>query len=626
MTEAKTDYPFQPVPFTSVTIQDTFWLPRIETNRKVTIPYDFQKCEETGRIDNFVKAAGKMEGSHIGLQFNDSDVFKVIEGAAYSLQVHPDPQLETYIDRVIEKIAEAQEDDGYIYTARTIDPDHPHEMGGSDRWSNLYMSHELYNLGHMYEGAVAYYQATGKRAFLDVCIQSANLIAEVFGIDAQRDVPGHQEVEMGLVKLYQVTGDEKYLNLAKFFLDERGLAIDRDLQEAFDNPAYMQDHKPVIDQDEAAGHAVRATYMYSGMADVAALTGDEDYIKAIRNIWEDVVHKKLALMGGIGARHEGEAFGEAYELPNDTAYNETCAAIGNIFWNHRLFLLDGQARYYDVLERSLYNGFLSGISMEGNTFFYVNPLERDTEFHFNRDDTTTRQPWFGCSCCPTNVVRLLPSLPEYIYALRDDRLFINLYIGSQAKTNINGSEVEIAQETNYPWDGRIKVRVNPEKSTRFTLSLRIPSWVKGQPLPGDLYRYVNDTSSGIIVTLNDKPLSVNDVEGYINIDHEWHAGDIVELELPMLIRRVISHPNIVDNVDKVALERGPIVYAAEGIDNNGQALNIVLSDDKSLEAEHRSDLLNGVTVITGEDFMAIPYYAWAHRGLSEMSVWFSREK
>jgi DUF1680 family protein len=626
MTETKTDYPFQPVPFTSVTIQDTFWLPRIETNRKVTIPYDFQKCEETGRIDNFVKAAGKMEGSHIGLHFNDSDVYKVIEGAAYSLQVHPDPKLEAYIDSIIEKIAEAQEDDGYIYTARTIDPDHPHRMSGPERWTNLYMSHELYNLGHMYEGAVAYYQATGKRAFLDVCIHSANLIAEVFGMDAQRDVPGHQEVEMGLVKLYRVTGDGKYLNLAKFFLDERGLANERDLQKAYDNLGYMQDHKPVIDQDEAVGHAVRATYMYSGMADVAALTGDEDYIKAIRNIWKDVVNKKLALMGGIGARHEGEAFGEAYELPNDTAYNETCAAIGNIFWNHRLFLLDGQAKYYDVLERSLYNGFLSGISMEGNTFFYVNPLERDTEFHFNRDDTITRQPWFGCSCCPTNVVRLLPSLPEYIYALHDDRLFINLYIGSQAKTTINSSEVEIAQETNYPWDGRIKVRVNPEKPTRFTLSLRIPSWVKGQPLPGDLYRYVNDTSSEIIVTLNNGPLAVNDVEGYIDIDHEWHTGDIVELELPMLIRRVISHPNIVDNVGKVALERGPIVYAAEGIDNNGQALNIALSDDKSLETEHRSDLLNGVTVITGEDFMAIPYYAWAHRGLSEMSVWFSREK
>jgi DUF1680 family protein len=624
MTEAKTDYPFQPVPFTSVTIQDTFWLPRIETNRKVTIPYDFQKCEETGRIDNFVKAAGKMEGSHIGLHFNDSDVYKVIEGAAYSLQVHPDPQLD--IDSIIEKIAEAQEDDGYIYTARTIDPDHPHRMSGPERWTNLYMSHELYNLGHMYEGAVAYYQATGKRAFLDVCVHSANLIAEIFGMDAQRDVPGHQEIEMGLVKLYRVTGDEKYLNLAKFFLDERGLANGRDLQKAYDNLGYMQDHKPVIDQDEAVGHAVRATYMYSGMADVAALTGDEDYTKAIRNIWEDVVNKKLALMGGIGARHEGEAFGEAYELPNDTAYNETCAAIGNIFWNHRLFLLDGQAKYYDVLERSLYNGFLSGISMEGNTFFYVNPLERDTEFHFNRDDTITRQPWFGCSCCPTNVVRLLPSLPEYIYALHDDCLFINLYIGSQAKTTINSSEVEIAQETNYPWDGRIKVRVNTEKPTRFTLSLRIPSWVKGQPLPGDLYRYFNDTSSEIIVTLNDEPLSVNDVEGYIYIDHEWHGGDIVELELPMLIRRVISHPNIVDNVGKVALERGPIVYAAEGIDNNGQALNILLSDDKYLEAEHRSDLLNGVTVIKGEDFMAIPYYAWAHRGLSEMSVWFSREK
>ncbi|MFC1960903.1 glycoside hydrolase family 127 protein [Chloroflexota bacterium] len=392
MSTISSDYPFQPVPFTQVTIQDNFWQPRLETNRQVTIPYDFEKCEETGRIDNFSKAAGQMDGPHEGLHFNDSDVFKIIEGAAYSLQVHPDPGLESYIDVVIEKIAAAQEEDGYIYTTRTIDPAHPHEMSGPERWSHLTMSHELYNVGHMYEAAVAYFQATGKRAFLDVAIRSADLIDKVFGPDALRDVPGHQEIEIGLVKLYRVTGDEKYLNLARFFLDERGQANARQVQDAFGNAGYMQDHIPVTEQHEAVGHAVRAVYMYAGMADVAALTGDQAYIMALKHIWENVVSKKLALTGGIGARHHGEAFGDNYELPNLTAYNETCAAIGSIFWNHRLFLLSGQAETYDIIERTLYNGFLSGISLAGDTFFYVNPLAWDGQYPFNNEQTTTRQP------------------------------------------------------------------------------------------------------------------------------------------------------------------------------------------------------------------------------------------
>jgi DUF1680 family protein len=625
MTDAKTDYPFQPIPFTKVTIHDAFWSPRIETNRNVTIPYDFQKCEETGRIDNFVKAAGQMEGAHEGLHFNDSDVFKVIEGAAYSLQVHPDAELEAYCDTVIDKIAAAQEDDGYIYTARTIDPANPHKMAGAERWSNLFMSHELYNVGHMYEAAAAYYRATGKRVFLDVALRNADLIIKTFGENALRDVPGHQEIEMGLVKLYRVTGDEKYLKQAKFFLDERGHANGRALQQAFGNVGYMQDHLPVIEQREAVGHSVRATYMYSGMADVAALTGDRDYINAIERIWENVVQKKMALTGGLGARHQGEAFGDDYELPNDTAYNETCAAIGSIFWNHRLFLLSGASKYYDVIERTLYNGFLSGISLEGNTFFYVNPLESDAKYHFNRDNTITRQPWFGCSCCPTNVVRLLPSLSEYIYAVRDNRLYVNLYIASQAKTSIAGTEVTILQTSNYPWDGKITVTVNPAQATSFTLSLRVPGWVKGQPVPdSDLYRYLDDTPSDITLSVNGERLFPNEANDYINLEREWRAGDTIELELPMPIRRVLAHPNIDCNVGKVALERGPIVYAAEGVDNNGQALNLVLADDMPLEAEYRADLLNGMTVITGDNFMAIPYYAWSHRGLNEMSVWFNR--
>ena len=618
-------YPFQPVSFTQVRIQDAFWTSRIETNRKVTIPYDFQKCEETGRIDNFVKAAGAMTGSHVGLHFNDSDVYKIIEGAAYSLQVHPDPELEAYTDDVIAKIAAAQEEDGYLYTARTIDPEHPHKMSGPERWSRVDMSHELYNLGHMYEAAVAYYQATSKRAFLDVAIKSADLISEVFGPDALRQVPGHQEVELGLVKLYRVTGNEKYLELAKFFLNERGHANGRILQQAFGNMGYMQDHIPVIEQREAVGHSVRAMYMYSAMADVAALTGDQDFVNALRHIWENVVQKKLALTGSVGARHQGEAFGDDYELPNRTAYNETCAAIGNIFWNHRMFLLDGQSKYYDVLERTLYNGFLSGISLEGNTFFYVNPLESDGQFAFNADDSITRQPWFNCSCCPTNIVRLMPSLPGYIYALRDERLYVNLYIGSQAQFQLKGSGVQITQVTNYPWDGDVKLTINPAQPTPFTLSLRVPGWVRGQPVPSDLYRYLDNTPGDITVQVNGETITVKEEQGYIGINRTWRSGDVVELTLPMPIRRVLAHPQVADCRGKVALERGPIVYAAEATDNGGRALEIAIPDDMLLTAEHRAGQLNGITVITGNTFVAIPYYAWSHRGVSEMAVWFLRE-
>ncbi|MDZ7333408.1 MAG: glycoside hydrolase family 127 protein, partial [candidate division KSB1 bacterium] len=395
------DYPIKPVPFTDVQVTDQFWQPRMETNRTVTIPYDFKKCEETGRIDNFAKAGGLMEGEFVGIRYNDSDVYKVIEGAAYSLRLYPDPQLEQYLDDLIAKIAAAQEDDGYLYTARTINPAKPPKNAGPERWSYLIHSHELYNVGHMYEAAVAYYQATGKRSLLDVAIKNANLIDSVFGPGKKHDPPGHQEIEIGLTKLYRVTGDERYLKLAKFFLDQRGRYIGRKPYDEYISAEYTQDHKPVIEQDEAVGHAVRAGYMYSGMADVAALTGDQDYIKAIDRIWENVVSKKLYITGGIGARSEGEAFGDNYELPNLEAYNETCAAIANMFWNHRLFLLHGDAKYIDVLERTLYNGFLSGVGLDGNEFFYPNPLESDGRHN--------RSPWFDCACCPVNVVLFLPS-------------------------------------------------------------------------------------------------------------------------------------------------------------------------------------------------------------------------
>ena len=422
-------YQYTPIPFTHVTINDAFWSPRIETNRTVTIGYDFQKSEETGRLTNFDKAAGRLAGDHEGIFFNDSDVFKIIEGAAYSLSLHPDPALDHYLDALIERIAAAQEADGYLYTARTIAERNgtPEKLKadreGLTRWSHLRVNHELYNVGHLYEAAVAHYLATGKRALLDVALRNAELIDATFGPDKRRDVPGHQEIEMGLVKLYRITGEERYLRLAKFFLDERGHYNNgRQRYGNYGDVAYTQDHLPVTEQDEALGHAVRAVYMYSGMADVAALTGEQAYIDAIGRIWDNVVGKKLYLTGGIGARHHGEAFGANYELPNATAYNETCAAIANVFWNQRMFQLHGDAQYIDVLERSLYNGFLPSVAFSGDRFFYVNPLAFDGQMSFNRDDSHVRLGWFNCSCCPTNVVRVFPSLGGYLYAQRADRL------------------------------------------------------------------------------------------------------------------------------------------------------------------------------------------------------------
>jgi uncharacterized protein len=414
------DYPIKNVALTEVDFKDNFWRRRLEINASVTIPANFKKCEETGRIDNFLKAAKKMEGPHTGLFFNDSDVYKVMEGAAYQLHRQPDAELDAYLDNLIQIIADAQEEDGYLYTARTIDPSAVNaDREGLTRWSNLRINHELYNLGHMYEAAVAHYQATGKKDFLNIALKSADLVDSVFGEGKKHDVPGHQEIEMGLVKLYRVTGEERYLKLAKFFLDGRGHHNGRtEYRSVADVYGYAQDHLPVTQQKEAVGHSVRAVYMYAGMADVAALTGNKDYIKALDALWKNVVSKKMYLTSGLGAKHHGESFGKNYELPNASAYNETCAAIAGIFWYQRMFLLHGDAKYIDVLERTLYNGFLSGISLSGNTYFYANPLASDGKWPFNVKVGATRSPWFECSCCPPNIARLLASLPGYVYATK----------------------------------------------------------------------------------------------------------------------------------------------------------------------------------------------------------------
>lgn len=635
-----TRYQYSPISFTNVTIDDPFWSPRIETNRRVTIGYDFQKCDETERLSNFDKAAGTATGDHVGIFFNDSDVFKVIEGAAFSLHLHPDAELDHFLDDLIARIAAAQEADGYLYTARTIaerngTPEKLNaEREGLTRWSNLRVNHELYNVGHMYEAAVAHFLATGKRSFLEVALKNADLIDSVFGPEKRRDVPGHQEIEMGLVKLYQVTGDERYLQLAKFFLDERGHYHNgRQPYGNFGNPAYTQDHLPVVEQEEALGHAVRAIYMYSGMADVAALTGDQAYIDAIERIWDNVVAKKLYLTGGLGARHEGEAFGENYELPNATAYNETCAAIANLFWNQRMFQLHGHAKYIDVLERSLYNGFLPGIDFGGERFFYVNPLEFDGQYKFNRDNSNVRLGWFNCSCCPTNVVRLFPSLGGYIYAQRSNSIYVNLFINSQTSIVVDGIEVQVVQESNYPWDGFIRVRVTPAAPVYFTVHLRVPGWAQGHPMPSDLYSYASIEESDdqpVQLSVNGAPETFSLELGYAVIARTWQPNDVVELTLPMPVRRVVSHPAVADNKGKVALERGPLVYCLEGVDNGGHVLDAALHDGAELVTSQVPDLLNGIVTIQarqhGNDLTFVPYYAWAHRGVGEMVVWLQRRQ
>ncbi len=622
------DYPIKPVPFTSVRINDAFWLPRIETNRTVTIPFAIDKNEETGRVDNFAIAAGRKEGTYTGRRFNDTDVYKVIEGIAYSLQVHPDPELEKYTDGLIELIASAQEEDGYLYPARTADPENPAPGAGPERWSRLRGSHELYNAGHMYEAAVAYYQATGKRAFLDIAVKNADMLVRTFGSDKRRDVPGHQEIEIGLAKLYRITGKKAYLDLAKFFLDERGRLHDGGLypEESpfalYNGREYMQDHVPVTEQEEAVGHAVRATYMYAGMADVAALTGNADYIQAIDRLWENVVSKKLYLTGGVGARHTSEAFGDDYELPNRSAYTETCAAIGNAFWNHRMFLLHGDARYIDVLERILYNGLISGVSLEGDCFFYQNPLESTGRYE--------RSPWFEVACCPGNIVRFLPSFPGYIYSETNAELYVNLFVQSQAAIDLGNQTIKLRQETRFPWEGEVKITVRPEKEKEFAVSIRIPGWAQGRPVPSDLYRFRDERNDPVTIQVNGRSFPFTIEKGFARIHRKWKPGDTIELSLPMPVRMVTSHESVQGNQGKVAIQRGPIVYCFEETDNPGRVLELSLPDDPSFEFKFLPDFLGGLVVVKGQTaekhpFAAVPYSAWAHRGAGEMTVWVYRD-
>jgi DUF1680 family protein len=637
------DYPIQPVPFTKVHLDDIFWAPRIETNRLVTIPFAFKKNEESGRVDNFRIAGHLMEGSYKGERYNDTDVYKVIEGAAYTLAQHSDAPLEQFIDGLVEIIAKAQEPDGYLFTARTCDPRNPAPGTGAERWSELAISHELYDVGHMYEAAVACYLSTGKRALLDVAIKNADLVDHTFGPGKRAGTPGHQEIEIGLAKLYRVTGEKRYLELAKYFLDVRG-KVEGFIKQypkgsrwaIYNDPMQVQAHKPILDQDEAVGHAVRAAYMYSGMADVAALTGDQQYVKAIDRLWENVVDKKLYLTGGIGAHHDHESFGAAYELPNDTAYNETCAAIGNVLWNARLFLLHGDAKYIDVLERTAYNGLLAGVSLSGDRFFYPNPLSSDGKFRFNQG-STTRSPWFEVACCPGNVTRFLPSFPGYIYAHTADALYVNLFVAGRAQIELAHQRLTVRQETHYPWEGDVRIVIEPDHEGEFTVAVRIPGWARGEAVPGKLYEFLgqqSDKNMGPTLAVNDSPVALNLEKGFVNLRRSWKRGDSIQLRLPMPVQCVVANEAVAADRGCLALQRGPLVYCAEGIDQPGKrVLNLTLPDGDFAPA-WREDLLGGVMTIkgraltdpggakTGQEFTAIPYYAWANRGPGEMTVWF----
>jgi uncharacterized protein len=625
------DYPIQPVEFTHVHVNDNFWAPRIKANAEITIPYTLEQCRVKGRVDNFRRAAGKMPAdTFTAYTFDDTDIYKVIEGASYVMQVRQDRAQERYIDTLISIIADAQEPDGYLYTFRTMKAAKPHEWVGAKRWElEENLSHELYNSGHLFEAAVAHYQATGKKTLLNIAIRNADLLVRDFGWGKTERFPGHQIIETGLTKLYRATGNIKYLELAKFFLDVRGPG------KKF-SQEYNQAHKKVVDQHEAVGHAVRATYMYAGMADVSALTGDKKYLDAIDAIWEDVVSYKLYLTGGIGATGAGEAFGKPYQLPNMSAYAETCASIANVYWNNRMFLLHGDSKYIDVLEKVLYNGLLSGISLSGNRFFYPNPLASVGQHQ--------RSAWFDCACCISNMTRFLPSVPGYVYAQNNNDLYVNLYMGNSANIKLPAGTVGLIQRTEYPWQGNVALTVNPEKEASFTLRLRIPGWVRNDAIPGELYEFATKTAASVTIRLNGKPIRFPVDRGYAVVNRKWKKGDLIEVLFPLEIKRVLANVNVKEDQGRFAFQRGPLVYCIEGPDNADSSVhNIVVEKNAPVTVKHEPSLLNGITVIhtqgnatsrqVNSDILlkqqqavkAIPYYAWANRGPGEMAVWIPFE-
>ena len=620
------DYPISAVSIQDIRINDDFWLPKIKLVQDVTIRYALDKCDKEGRMQNFLVAGGKKKGTYEGkMPFDDTDLYKIIEGASYSLISNPNPELDAYIDSIIAIIKIGQEPDGYLTTWFTINRQKPPASWvkpSTNRWENIESSHELYNSGHLFEAAAAHYWATGKRNFLDIAIKNADLLVNNFGPDKLHKPPGHQIVETGLIKLYHITHNEQYLQLAKFFLDLRGDSTTHKLY-----GEYSQDHLPVTKQTKAVGHAVRALYMYAGMTDIAAIYKDRDYLNAVNELWKNMVNKKMYITGGLGSRHDGESFGDDYELPNLTAYNETCAAIASVFWNQRLFQLTGDSKYYDIIERTLYNGLISGISLDGKKFFYPNPTEADGKYEFNMG-ACTRQSWFDCSCCPTNLIRFIPSIPGLIYAANKDSLYINLFITNSAEVSIDGEQMEIAQQSDYPWNGQVNISINPERTKKFTLKIRIPGWAQNEAVPGDLYSYLNNEQVKILLNVNGKAESLKLNKGYAEISRKWNEGDKVELNLPMSIHKVIANEQVKDDSNKVAFEHGPMVYCAEEIDNK-QISDISIPDNLTANIKEKTILSNKVIAIEGKvnnkEFALIPYYLWSNREIGKMKVWFPRK-
>ena len=610
--------PIQEVSFTQVHLNDGFWSPRIEINRTVSIPSAFHECEVNGRFDNFALAAGLIKGEHKGdFSFDDTDPYKVIEGASYSLAVHYDAKLDHYLDSVINIIAQAQEPDGYLTTCVTNKCTRLSGWWGTHKWEKI-NSHELYNSGHLIESAVAHYRATGKKNFLNVAIKNADLVCKTFGPnEGQIHRPGgHPIIEMALCKLYKVTGNKTYLEGAKYFVEETGRCTD-----GHRPSEYSQDHMPILQQNEIVGHAVRAGYLYSGVADVAALTGDKAYFEALERIWENMSSKKLFITGGIGSRPQGEGFGPDYELNNHTAYCETCAAIANVYWNYRMFLATGESKYIDVCERALYNNVMSGVSLSGDKFFYDNPLESDGEHE--------RQKWFGCACCPGNITRFVASIPGYIYAQQGKDIYVNLY--AQGKAQVG--KVELEQTTNYPWDGQIQLKVNKGHG-KFAIKFRIPSWLKQSPTNNHLYKYV-DAAPAYTILVNGVAAGSADETGYVTIYRSWKKGDVVELSFPMNVRRIVANDNAEDDRGKVALERGPVVFCLEGNDQaDGKVFNKYILNASEITAAYDANLLNGVVTLSGDakevqpdgtikdvKFRAIPYSTWNNRSPQQMEIW-----
>jgi len=624
------EYPIAAVPLGQVEVTGGFWQARLETNRTVTIPHILAQNESTGRVDNFRKGAGLMDGAYDGRRFNDTDIYKIIEAASYSLVSHPDPDLAARLESLIDLIARSQEPDGYLFPARTIDPASPAPGVGTERWIHLNTgSHELYNAGHLYEAAVAHFAATGSRSLLDVALRNADLVDDTFGEGRRVDAPGHEEVELALVKLSRATGDPRYLALARFFLDVRGTDHDQSLDytepswQLYNDRAYRQDDRPVVEQTRGQGHAVRATYLYNAMADVAALQGDPDYDRAVTRIWEDVYSKRAYLTGGLGSVGGTEAFADDYVLPSRTAYTETCASVGGVLWNHRMFLKSGEARYLDAFEQTLYNGLLSGVSVAGDTFFYQNPLEST-----GRGRGGQRTPYFDVACCPANLSRLIAQLPGLVYGQRADEIFVNLYMDSRARVTLPATDVVLTQTTAYPWDGAVSIAVDPATAGAFAIHLRRPGWLGRSPFGTDLYEFAGDVDEPVTVAVNGDPVTAAEADGWITVERRWEPGDQVELVLPMPVRRVVGHPGIEAVAGRAAIQRGPVLYSLEGVDNDGVVVDLTVPMDTAFTVVPRTDLLGGVTTIEASvgdrRVVAVPYFAWANRERGEMVVWIRR--